>query len=363
MGAHRAWRALRRRRRCGRARRRATAFSRGAIRRSTCGAGTSTCWPTCEAPAIRAGPTRFSARRSPRTAPRPSSGSRGSPGATARWGCSGYPISRASSSSSPPSSPPHLKCIFAPWAGTDQYRDAYYHGGILNKNWALHWGRGSLHNGRYDEREPAASGATRRFDAALARALQDPDLRPRRSLPGAPQPRQGRTPAPRRHRRQPARRPLLGRRRFDYEDHRGARLHRRRLVAVRPAPARRLPELGPPARAEEDDRRAASVSGPSRSTSSSTSRCAGSTTGSRASTRGSWTSRRSGLFLMGTHQWRQAEEWPLPETRWTPFYLHENGLLWEREHYPNEGSRRSPTRPGAAATSSSPRRRWSRRPR
>jgi uncharacterized protein len=44
------------------------------------------------------------------------------------------------------------------------------------------------------------------------------------------------------------------------------------------------------------------------------------------------------LFIASTRQWRTAREWPLPETQWTPFYLHENGLLWEREHFPNEGS-------------------------
>ncbi len=44
------------------------------------------------------------------------------------------------------------------------------------------------------------------------------------------------------------------------------------------------------------------------------------------------------LYIMPTGQWKQTSEWPLPETRWTPFYLHENNLLWEREHFPYEGS-------------------------
>ena len=35
--------------------------------------------------------------------------------------------------------------------------------------------------------------------------------------------------------------------------------------------------------------------------------------------------------------WRCAEKWPLPDTRWIPFYLHERGLLFERDHWPNEG--------------------------
>ena len=43
------------------------------------------------------------------------------------------------------------------------------------------------------------------------------------------------------------------------------------------------------------------------------------------------------LFVMGTGEWKTAEEWPLPETRWTPCYLHEDGLLLDRDHWPNEG--------------------------
>ncbi|MEM3580146.1 MAG: CocE/NonD family hydrolase [Candidatus Bathyarchaeia archaeon] len=43
-------------------------------------------------------------------------------------------------------------------------------------------------------------------------------------------------------------------------------------------------------------------------------------------------------FVMNTGEWRSSDEWPLPETRFTPFYLHENGLLSEHEHWPYEGS-------------------------
>ncbi len=43
------------------------------------------------------------------------------------------------------------------------------------------------------------------------------------------------------------------------------------------------------------------------------------------------------LFVMGTNKWREAEDWPLSETKWTPFYLHEDELLCEHEHWPNEG--------------------------
>ena len=44
------------------------------------------------------------------------------------------------------------------------------------------------------------------------------------------------------------------------------------------------------------------------------------------------------LFVVGAGEWREAAEWPLPETRWTPFYLHANGLLSEHEFWPDEVS-------------------------
>jgi predicted acyl esterase len=44
------------------------------------------------------------------------------------------------------------------------------------------------------------------------------------------------------------------------------------------------------------------------------------------------------VFVMNTNQWKEADDWPLPETKFTPFYLHEDGLLSEREHWPYEGS-------------------------
>ena len=43
------------------------------------------------------------------------------------------------------------------------------------------------------------------------------------------------------------------------------------------------------------------------------------------------------LFRMGSGTWKTGEEWPLPETKWTPFYLHQDGMLSERDHFPNDG--------------------------
>jgi predicted acyl esterase len=44
------------------------------------------------------------------------------------------------------------------------------------------------------------------------------------------------------------------------------------------------------------------------------------------------------LFVIGADEWKSGEDWPLPETKWTPFYLHSKGLLSEHEFWPNESS-------------------------
>ena len=44
------------------------------------------------------------------------------------------------------------------------------------------------------------------------------------------------------------------------------------------------------------------------------------------------------LFIEGTGRWKQADTWPLPETRFTRFYLHENGVLSERDYVVAEGT-------------------------
>ncbi len=44
------------------------------------------------------------------------------------------------------------------------------------------------------------------------------------------------------------------------------------------------------------------------------------------------------LFVPGTSGWRTATEWPLPETRWMAFHLHEQGLLHEHDPWPLERS-------------------------
>ncbi len=61
------------------------------------------------------------------------------------------------------------------------------------------------------------------------------------------------------------------------------------------------------------------------------------------------------FFLAG--RWREAQSWPLPSTRWTPFYLHGSGLLSEHEFFLADSSSAfedSPFRHGSLAFLSPP---------
>jgi predicted acyl esterase len=51
------------------------------------------------------------------------------------------------------------------------------------------------------------------------------------------------------------------------------------------------------------------------------------------------------LFVQGINQWRYAHEWPLPETKWTKFYLRENGQLSEESPSGDEKQDRFFNRP------------------
>lgn len=44
------------------------------------------------------------------------------------------------------------------------------------------------------------------------------------------------------------------------------------------------------------------------------------------------------VFIMNTDEWKEGNDWPFPETKFTPIYLHEEGLLSEHEHWAYESS-------------------------
>ena len=231
--------------------------------------------------------------------------------------------------------PAPLKCIFAPWAATDLYRDSVYHGGILGHGFWRMWARGSLHRGRVESQMRKELGETA-FDQAVARLLQDEDIA------GTPELVEIlRNP-------QAFMNPLLVDLLLNpldgpYWEARRVRCDRIRVPAYLGADwgmyglhlpgafrswerlsVPKMMLIGPPAYLDR----------PLYQLQYESLRwfdhwLKGNDTGLLQEP-------PIKLFLMGAHTWREAEHWPLPETRWTPFYLHEDRLLLEREPWADE---------------------------
>lgn len=70
--------------------------------------------------------------------------------------------------------PKPLKAIFAPFAGTDDYRHRSYHGGILAHGFLTHW-RNSLHRPNYRSLYKAKHGEAA-YKEAIEQALRDEEI-------------------------------------------------------------------------------------------------------------------------------------------------------------------------------------------
>jgi predicted acyl esterase len=70
--------------------------------------------------------------------------------------------------------PKPLKAIFAPFAGTDDYRHRCYHGGILAHGFITHW-RNSLHRPNYRSLYKEAHGEEA-YKEAIAQTLRDDEI-------------------------------------------------------------------------------------------------------------------------------------------------------------------------------------------
>ncbi len=44
------------------------------------------------------------------------------------------------------------------------------------------------------------------------------------------------------------------------------------------------------------------------------------------------------LFIVGSNEWKTADDFPVPGTRWTPFYLHPDGYLSEHECWTDDAT-------------------------
>jgi putative CocE/NonD family hydrolase len=234
---------------------------------------------------------------------------------------------------------PHLKCIFSPWGLTDIYRDMIYHGGILAGGWVVHWAGRSLTYGNVRPRNEALERLGQEgYLKAAAELAKDPDIAAAKPLMDAL--RDPLKPANSLvvnillnpldnefwRRRKPAYEKIkiptyLGADWGNYALHLPAAFRSWDNIT-----ATKKMLLGPPVYLDR----------PLYQLSYESLRwfdhwLKGIDTGIDEE-------KPIKLFLMGTNGWKEADEWPLPETKWTSFYLHEGGLLSEKEHYPNEGS-------------------------
>jgi predicted acyl esterase len=232
--------------------------------------------------------------------------------------------------------PPALKCIFAPYGWTEAYRDLYYHGGLFAHGFVAHWAVNRAIGLKVENAEKKRLGAKKYADAVaalrrdpeltlvpiIAQALNNPDAGTNALLIEI----------------------LLHNLYDDYHKERTVTYERSDLPAYLGA------DWGLYGFHLPGDLRAwANWKGPKRLT-----------IGPpiyldrplyqyayeslrwfdhwlKGNDTGMLEEKPVKLFIVGANEWKEADEWPLPETRWTPFYLHRGGLLSEHEFWPSEG--------------------------
>ena len=240
--------------------------------------------------------------------------------------------------------PPHLKALFAPFGYTDFYRDNYYHGGILFHSFVSGWANRIFRRTANYRPTVKWSSWTRekwgemRFQAAIDEALNDEEIRAVPALVEA-------LKNPDRDANPLMVDIVLNRFDSEYFQERNVRHEDIRIPtylggcwgiyglhlpgafrAWEKAPAPKKMVIGPPIYLDRPVYQYQYES------------LRWFDYWLKGIDNGIMEEPPIRLFIMGTGEWKTASEWPLPETRWTPFYLHSNGLLSEHEFWPHEGS-------------------------
>jgi predicted acyl esterase len=231
--------------------------------------------------------------------------------------------------------PPHLKAIFAPWGATDFYRDVFYHGGILAHGFLRHW---SLN---WDNPRSASwyreKHGDKQYRKAIEAALRDEDIVAVADLRQVLEnPDKGKNPAVVDVILNSLDGEYYSERNVDYSDARTPAF----LGACWGMYGLHLPGAFRTWKHWKGPKKMA-ISPPLYL--------------DRPVFQYQYESLRwfdhwlkgidNGvmdeppvrLFIPGTGEWKTANDWPLPETRWTPFYFHAGALLSEHELWPNEG--------------------------
>lgn len=218
--------------------------------------------------------------------------------------------------------PPSLKCIFAPHALTDLYRDIIYRGGILGYNWAIGWAK-AFSNPRFESLTRRKLG-DKKFEEAIAKALQDEDII---AIPGLIEilknPHEGINPfvvdilvnpldglfwEERRPKYETARVPAyIGGCWANYGLHLPGAFRSWENLKV---PKKMI--IGPPLYLERPFYQLQYES------------LRWFDHWLKGIDTGIMDEPPIRLFVVGTNQWKEANDWPLPGTKWTPFYLHED---------------------------------------
>lgn len=235
--------------------------------------------------------------------------------------------------------PPHLKCLFCPWGATDPYRDLFYRGGIIAYKWPIGWSQTSLTYSdcrpeNHSKKELGEEG----YRNAIAKMLQDEDIK---AVPEIVEilrnPESGLNPFII---------DLLLHPFYDnFWEERTVKYDKIKIpayigsdwgcygihlpAAFRSSEKLNVPKkmiIGPPIYLDR----------PLYQLQHEAVRWFDHWIKGRDT--GIMDEPAVRLFIMGTNEWKEASDWPLPETKWTPFYLHEDGLLSEHEYWPNEGS-------------------------
>ena len=232
--------------------------------------------------------------------------------------------------------PPHLKAIFSPYGWTDMYRDLYYHGGIFNYGFMSHWIRS---NGPHfcTQNTLESEWGKEKYAQAVAVAMRDPEIAEVPYLMGM------------------LRNPNAGANSLvvdiilnglwgDFYKDRSVDFSDARIPAyfggdwgmyglhlpgdIRAFENWKGPKrmtVGPPIYLDRPLYQYAYES------------LRWFDHWLKGIDTGMLDEPKLQLFIVGANEWKSAEEWPLPETRWTPFYLHADGLLSEHEFWPDDG--------------------------
>ncbi|MHB8566368.1 MAG: CocE/NonD family hydrolase [Nitrososphaerales archaeon] len=229
--------------------------------------------------------------------------------------------------------PPHLKCIFGPYAATDFYRDVVYHGGILSL-WGLNWKK-LLDSVRTESLSAKELGESR-FKKAIADALQNEELRASSKVTDAlKNPESGDNPVAVDFVLHPLDDSFWHQRQVKYDGIKvpaylggdwaiyGLHLPGAFRSWEKISTPKKM-TVGPPVNLDRPVYQLQFES------------LRWFDYWLKGIDTGIMDEPPIKLYVMGAQEWKFASEWPLPETRWTPFYLHEGGLLSEHEFWPNE---------------------------